>query len=35
MRDMSWKMGRNQNITGGSEEKHEKHIRVSGLRIEM
>jgi len=35
MRDLSWKMRKNQNIPGGSEEKHEKHVRVSGLRIEI
>jgi len=27
MKDMSWKMGKNQDIPGGSEEKHEKHVR--------
>jgi hypothetical protein len=26
MTDMSWKMGKNQDIPGGSEEKHAKHV---------
>jgi hypothetical protein len=30
---MSWKMGKNQNIPGGSEEKYEEHIRISGILI--